>query len=64
MSTQPTDALARVREKACSVPYVAETEALEHVMRGKPDFRWWMMVTAGAFEAEAMLRLADRRWRR
>ena len=58
MSEPLPTALDRATDKACSGPYVAETEAIERVMSGKPDIRWWMIVEAAAFEARAMLRLA------
>jgi hypothetical protein len=54
---------AKAQDKACSGPYVMETEALEHVMQGKTGKRWWDMVPVLAREAEAMLELASRRRR-
>lgn len=54
----------RARDKACSLPYVAETEALEFVTRGQKGGKWWLLVSAGAREAEAMLQLEDRRGKR
>ena len=52
-----TKALDKAKDKACSGPYVAETEALEFVMRQKPSARWWMQSKAAAYEAQAMLRI-------
>ena len=56
--------LNRAKDRACSLPYIAETEALEFVMRGRKGGRWWFLVRAGVREAEAMLNLDDKRRKR
>lgn len=62
MIMKPTSSIFRkAHDKACSGPYVAETEALEYVMRGQKGGRWWLLVRAGVRESEAMLKLAERR---
>ena len=56
--------LIRAKDRACCLPYLAETEALELVMRGRKGGKWWQLVRAGVREAEAMLALEERRWKR
>lgn len=56
--------LIRAKDRACSLPYIAETEALELVMRGRKGGRWWLLVRTGVREAESMLALDDKRRKR